>query len=282
MPHKQKATDEQILKAYKKTKSIVAVGSMFGMRPSSAHERLKKLGVVFRNPRWTVADDEILRRDYVAHREKGTLSELAANMSRTRQFICRRAKAIGLTDSTAPRAYLRVWKGMDEAEALKHFRKFQKSSYGLGAYCKRFGYDDLGFSRIMKEHFADQWEAVIEAKQPLQTMYRLGRSVEYAVRDELREWGYFSFRSPRSLGPVDVMGIKKGVVVMVQCKRSLTCTVTEWNAIYSLAESIGAIPLVAGRPTGKGITYMKITGAKDGSKRRQPWVEMTIGDIKSL
>lgn len=79
-----------------------------------------------------------------------------------------------------------------------------------------------------------------------------------------------TLRSPRSGGPADIVAIKKGCQLLVQCKRSMCCGVNEWNTLFDLAESVGAIPVLAGRPTGRGLVYMKITGRKDGSRRTQP------------
>jgi hypothetical protein len=46
--------------------------------------------------------------------------------------------------------------------------------------------------------------------------------------------------------------------------------VREWNSLYDIAVSVGAIPVLAGRPTGRGIQYKRLIGRKDGSRRRQP------------
>lgn len=262
-------SDREIVNAYKKTKSVHAAGKTLGIYGQTVHVRLKKLGVQLRNPEWKDNEDEILRREYQVHRNEGKLAALAEKMGRTKQFICRKARALGLTDRKVAKPWLAVWKGMSEDEARKHFERFKKSGFGLGQWCKRMGFDDLGFSRTMQDHFPDEWDLVIEAKSP-KTKYRLGRQVEYRVRNELRKLGYFALRSPRSLGPIDLVAIKKGCVLFVQCKRSMSLPPLEWNALFEVAVSVGAIPVLAGSPTGRGTVYKRMLGLKDGSKRKQP------------
>lgn len=232
--------------------------------------RLRQMGVLLRFPRWSEEESERLRNEYTQHRHCGTLDVLASEMGRTKHLICRKARQLGLTDQRGPSLWNRVWKGLAEDEARIHFERFRDSKLGLGQYCQKKGFDDLGFSRCMQEHFPDEWDALIESKAPRQTKYRLGRQCEYRVRDDLRRRGYFVLRSPRSSGPVDLVAIKRGAILFVQCKRGMLCAVVEWNALFDLAETVAATPVLAGSPTGNGISYRRMVGRKDGSKRRQP------------
>lgn len=267
----KKASDAALLAAYNKNKSVWLVARQFGMCGQSVHERLTKLGVVRKPNFWTADDDAILQERYTDYRRAGKLGDLAVQLGRTKHFICRKARGLGLTDKKAPKVFLRKWRGMSCEHATVLFDAFKESRLGLGQYCQKMGFDDLGFSRAMKEHFADEWDCVIESKQPRQTMYRLGRQVEYAVRDDLKKRGYpIALRSPRSGGPADIVALKTGKQLLVQAKRSMACPVADWNALFDLAESVGATPVLAGRPTGSGLVYKRLTGRKDGSKRRQP------------
>lgn len=49
---------------------------------------------------FTDADLERLRRDYVDYVARGELSKLADEMGRTRNFLCRKARSLGLTDKS--------------------------------------------------------------------------------------------------------------------------------------------------------------------------------------
>lgn len=266
-------TDKQLLKAYKKLRSVHAVGRMYGMYGQTVHDRLRKIGCQFFMPRWGADSDAILIKEYVQHRDAGKLRLLASRLTRTVPFICRKAKALGLTDYRHKKLYACVWKGMAESDAAKIFFEFKRSTLGVGQFCKKKKYDDLGFSKTMKRWFPDEWEHVVESKQPRQSLYRLGRTVEYNVRDHLISCGYpIALRSPRSGGPADIVALRTGKQLLVQCKRSLQISVREWNSLFDLAVSVGAVPVLAGRPTGRGLAYFRLTARKDGSKRRQPMV----------
>jgi len=149
---------------------------------------------------------------------------------------------------------------------------FKAKRSGLGAYCKQRGYDDLGFTRTMKKFFADEWEHVIEAKVPKTTMYKRGRVFEYRVRDYLKGLGYFVMRSPASRSPVDLVAIAQGQILFVQCKLSDQLCPAEWNELFDLAESTGAIPVLATRSAPRRLDIWRLMARKetDGSKNRQP------------
>lgn len=267
----KKAGDAQIAAAYAKYGSVWKAADALGMCGQSVHERLTRLRLIRPINAWSAEDDELLQERYLDYRHAGKLADLALQMGRTKPFICRKARVLGLTNSKQPKVYLRKWKGISYDHAATIFDAFKASSLGMGQYCKKMGFDDLGFSRAMKEHFADEWEHVIEGKHPRQTLYRLGRQVEYSLRDDLKKRGYpIALRSPRSGGPVDILALKHGRQLLVQAKRNLTLAVREWNVLYELAESVGAIAVLAGRPTGRGLVYKRLIGKKDGSKRRQP------------
>lgn len=266
----QKASDQEIVAAYSELRNCWRVAERFGMCGQSIHERLGKLGVIKKMRLFTADEIEWLKRDYWAHADAGRLPALAAAMGRNKTFICTIAREIGLTDKRRARPYNATWKYVSEENARKIFDSFKRSSLGLGKYCTTKGYDDLGFSVCMRKFFPDEYEHVIEAKQPAQSMYRIGRAFEYRVRDAFKMAGYFLTRSPASKSPIDLVAIKTGTIVFIQCKRSPQLGVVEWNQIFNLAETTGAIPVLATMPKASGMELWRLTDRKDGSKRRQP------------
>ena len=122
----------------------------------------------------------------------------------------------------------------------------------------------------MKKHFPDEWEHVIEAKQIKQTKYRYGRQFEYRVRDALKAIGYFALRSPASRTPIDVLAVRHGLVLFIQCKRNRMLRPGEWNELFDLAISCGAIPILASSVTGRGATYERLIGRKEIKGAKQP------------
>lgn len=272
-------TDVQIRESYRRTKSIWKSGDEIGISGQTIHERLRRMGVDTSQNLFTSKEDELIKRVYDLYRNEGKLSELASRMNRSKTTICTRAKRLGLTDRKRIAIWHGKWKYMEKEEAEILFEKLKKSSLGIGQFCRKYKLADVNFAVTMKRFFPGQWDAVVEIKKTKQSMYRLGRSVEYAVRDDFAGRGYYALRSPRSGGPADIIAIKKGLVVFIQCKRSMDCRVKEWNVIYDLAVSVEGIALIAGRPTGRGLVYWLITGRKDGSRRAQPKENINLDDL---
>lgn len=266
-----RVSNEVLLEAYGRLGSVHLVGKEVGLNHSSVHERLVKLGAAKHINVFTEEEREILRRDYLVYRDLGQLSTLAERMGRTVPFIARQARTLGLTDPKHQKPFLARWKHLTEEQAALMLDDFKRSHLGLGQYVAKKGWDDEGFRNLMVRYFPDEWDHVIESKAPRSSKYRLGRHVEYAVRDKMRRFGYFVLRSPASKSPIDLVAIARGRVVFVQCKRSGALPVREWNELFCLCESVGAIPVLASRPTGYGLVFQRLTGLKDGSKRRQPF-----------
>lgn len=266
----RKATDQQLIDSYAVTRSVHATGRLHGMNGASVHERLARLGVTRPANLFSDVERDRLRAEYWIAAETGKLSELAEDMGRTKQFICRQAKLLGLTNKNRAKPYGAVWKYVGEESARIIFEQWKRSPLGLGKYCAKKRYDDLGFSTCMRRHFPDEYEHVIESKQIKQTKYKSGRQFEYRVRDHLKGLGYFALRSPGSRTPIDVLAVRPGVVLFVQCKRNGVLSPKEWNTLFDLCRSCGALPILASCPTGRGCTYQEMTARKDQPGKRQP------------
>jgi hypothetical protein len=106
MTQHRKATDEQIVAAYRQNGDVWRAAKALGMCGQSVHERLVRLGEPLANPAFTEADAEVLRADYTAHANAGTLADLAARMGRTKQFLCRQARKLGLTNKGRGKPWL--------------------------------------------------------------------------------------------------------------------------------------------------------------------------------
>lgn len=255
------------------------VALQLGISRTVALQVLRDAGVLKLKRNYSDEDIARLKRDYLIYRDAGKLALLAADMGRGKTDICTKARTLGLTDPKHKKPYGGVWKYMPEEVARGIFDQWVGSSLGLVAWCKKKGYDDLGFSNCMKRYFADEWDHVIELKQPKTGLYRLGRRLEYTVRDDLKRHGYFVLRSPQSRSPVDVVGFRKGEVIFVQCKRGGALGVADWNEFYDLSISVGAVPILASTPTGRGTVYQLLVGRKDGSKRAQPFVPYKLTKV---
>jgi len=94
----KKASDDDLVVAYESLGSCAAVARCFGMCAQSVHERLVKLGANKPARVFTSEERDRLLRDYEAYVIRGDLPLLASEMGRTRHYLCRKAKSLGLTD----------------------------------------------------------------------------------------------------------------------------------------------------------------------------------------
>lgn len=108
--------------------------------------------------------------------------------------------------------------------------------------------------------------------------YARGRDLEHRVRTHLREEGYEVMRTAGSKSKVDLIAIKQGQILFVQCKRSGALPPAEWNALWDLAQMVGAVPVLAEQLT-RGRKYWRLTGRKDQPGRRQPYVELALDEL---
>lgn len=95
----EQISDNVLAEAYQELNSVWKVGDKFGISGQSVHSRLTKLGVIHKLNYWTAQDDEALKAKYLEYRNAGKLAELASQFKRTKPFIVRQAKRLGLTDN---------------------------------------------------------------------------------------------------------------------------------------------------------------------------------------
>lgn len=102
---RKKVSDDVLLESYSRTGNVWEVGKEVGMCGQSVHERLVRLGKITKMNVFTDAEKTILLNEYEAFKNKGRLDDLAKKMGRTKQFVCRQAKKLGLTNKKSYRPY---------------------------------------------------------------------------------------------------------------------------------------------------------------------------------
>ena len=81
--------------------------------------------------------------------------------------------------------------------------------------------------------------------------YRDGRKLEYALTSNGKQpgWcranGYEPFRSSGSHGKIDVIAMKPGELLFIQCKKTGTLSKADGAELLRLARMVGAVPLLA-------------------------------------
>ena len=107
---------------------------------------------------------------------------------------------------------------------------------------------------------------------------RKGQEFErLTVADLETDWPYVT-RASNSKGIADVVAIRPGEVLFVECKTNGILGVEQWNLLYHGAIAAGGTPLCAmpvDRRKNRGadrIRYMRLLAPKDGTRGvRQPW-----------
>lgn len=285
MPTNKKATDEQVIAAYEKHRSVWKAARELGMCGQSVHERLQKLGVDTKANTFTEDDIEYLSEHYIVYRDLGQLQTLADEMGRDKTTICTKARELGLTDENRHVAYLKRWKDMPESAMISIWDAFKRSRKGVNEFCRSHHYNVQSFHDAMNHHFPDEYDDVVASKRPKSRQYARGRDFEYAVRDDMKRHGYLALRSPASKSPVDVYCIKVGELIFIQCKLHGALYKSEWNEFFTFCDSVNATPVMARRPdSGRGVEYFELTDFKDDSRRRspmRPW-EPTGADVGKM
>lgn len=103
--------------------------------------------------------------------------------------------------------------------------------------------------------------------------YAAGRRVEWLVRDDLAAARFEVFRTAGSKGIVDLIGIRAGLVALVQVKRTQAqIPPAKRRALLALADLVGyrvGLPIVATKPDRQPIGYRLLTGP--GPNDHRPW-----------
>lgn len=281
MVYRKKATDEELIESYSRTKSVWKTADEFGMCGQSVHERLQKLGATIPQNTFTDEEYQILRECYVVYRDAGRLQDLADEMGRSKTMICAKARKLGLTDRNCKRTYLHVWKNAPESVCRPIFDKLKKSRLSVKEFCRKYNYGQSGLERRMKELFPQEWLNMAEKKRGRGRLYKKGRDFEYRVKRHMEKLGYTVVRSYASKTPADLTAVKNGRAVFVQCKLHDFYNVDEWNKYIDYCDNAGALPIYATRSRdGSGIDYFIITGKKDGSRKKQPMKPYDIENMK--
>lgn len=111
--------------------------------------------------------------------------------------------------------------------------------------------------------------------------YTRGARFERKVAEALTADGYRVMRAAGSHGKADLIALKIGQVLLVQCKLSGCGAVrpAEWNELWQLAEEVGAVAVIAHKPLRGRIAYMRLTGPKVRPGSRAPAVEWTPDEV---
>ena len=88
---------ELVVAKYQELGNVWKVGEYFGITGQLVYSHLKEIGVVTPMNKFSKDDERVLLEKYEEYKKQGRLQELADELGRTKQFICRKAGELGLT-----------------------------------------------------------------------------------------------------------------------------------------------------------------------------------------
>lgn len=151
-----KATNEQIVTAYRSTGSVWKAALELGMAGQTVHERLRAIGYPIAGRKWTSAERDELARlietgasaSTAASRLGRTFAAVTCELSRMgKRVVPQRAKKV-------PRGA-----GYDKASMQKHMRALDNSGKSIRQYCVAHGLNIETFARAAQHSTPDLWQA---------------------------------------------------------------------------------------------------------------------------
>lgn len=96
------------------------------------------------------------------------------------------------------------------------------------------------------------------------TQYARGTAFERTVAKRLEEDGYYVVRAAGSRGAADLVALKTGHVVLVQCKLGGIAELgtLPWNKFLATAKGVGALAVVASRPQRGVVAYHRLVSSR--------------------
>jgi len=142
-------SDDVLRESYARLGNVWKVGEELGMAGQTAYRRLCRLGANKPMNKFTPAEAAHLLLVYDAHLKNGTLAELAKEFGRTRPFLCRQARALGLTD--ARRAHTSAQRKATSARIKKWMKENEHPRGFLG------GKHSEETKRILSRRSKEMW-----------------------------------------------------------------------------------------------------------------------------
>lgn len=106
--------------------------------------------------------------------------------------------------------------------------------------------------------------------------YRNGAVLENAAMHALSENGYFAVRSAGSKGAVDVVALKQGEILLVQCKLDGVISPDDRLRLWLAAGQVRGIPLIARwhKPSPRArreVRFLRMASSEQTPKAFEPW-----------
>lgn len=184
MPARQKATNEQIVTAYKETGSVWRAAERLGIGGQSVHERLVALKYPLAARRWDDAELDKLR-SLVDHLP---ISEIAHRLGRPYAGVAGKISELGIGSNAGNRGRRQIPRGQgyDKHSLQKYAREIDSADITVHAYARRHG---LGVEILCRsfEVRLPEWWAIYREKHAELPMKRCEYCNESFVPSNVRQ-----------------------------------------------------------------------------------------------
>lgn len=160
----RKASDEEVVAAYRETGTVWKAAAKLGMAGQSVHERLRAIGYPIARRSWTKEETAELQR-LVANGVP--LAEVAYRLGRTYAGVACRASRTE-TRST-PKRVRKIPRGAgyDKVTVARHLKTIEGSELRVTQYARAQGVNVDTLVLAFQKHFPERWQAYLAAHSPL-------------------------------------------------------------------------------------------------------------------
>ena len=172
---KRRATNEEIIAAYKDTGSVWRAGERLGMAGQTVHKRLTGLGIKVGN-RWT--EDDVQRLIELA--ETHTINGLGEALGRSYAGIACKLNELGITPAKHNRKKPRRKQDADiKRETAGHIEAIENQTGHVTTYCRQQGIRIETFVQRAERYFPEWWKAYRETHSELDPTTCKGCDAEF-------------------------------------------------------------------------------------------------------
>lgn len=180
---------ELLIEKYNELNNIWKVGEFFGVPGQSVHAKLTEIGAIRTMNYFTDEDADILRSKYQEYKSQGRLQELADELGRTKQFICRKAKELGLTGGVRHYNFSEEKREQLSVSAKQRIKKYGHPKGALGMKHTKESREKMSASSINNwEKHRDEWCDAEHRKIRSDRMAEYQESGKLGVRSRCYLW----------------------------------------------------------------------------------------------
>lgn len=154
---RQKATNEQIIDAYRDTGSVWAAGKRLGMAGQSVHERLRAIGYPLASQNWTPAEVGELR-NLVG---QATIAEIAHRLGRPYNGVACKISELGIGVRFGNNRKVKVQRGAgyDKSRLTRYAKQIEATGVTVRQFARTNGLGVEMLCRAFEQRLPEWWDA---------------------------------------------------------------------------------------------------------------------------